>query len=40
MIDRIIGYDEDLKCPIYTSDLYPYDDYIGYEKENGEVFLF
>lgn len=38
MIDRIIGYDEnDL---IYMSDLYPYENYIGYENENHEVVLY
>lgn len=39
MIDKIVGYcEEDL--PIYSSDLYPYTEYIGYEDRNGNVILY
>ena len=40
MLDRIIGYDEDLKCPIYSSDVYPYSNYIGYEDELGNIYMY
>ena len=38
MIDRIVGYDDNFA--IYMSDLYPYDNYIGYEDENGDVHIY
>ena len=37
-IDRIIKYDDDF--PIYSSDVYPYENYIGYEDENGNIILY
>lgn len=46
MIDRIIGYMtddegwEDRTQPIYSSDLYPYSNYIGYEDGQGQVHLY
>ncbi len=46
MIDRIIGYMpddegwEDRTQPIYSSDVYPYQDYTGYEDEQGQVHLY
>lgn len=40
MIDRVIGYDEELGYEIYMSDVYPYQNYIGYENENGEIILY
>lgn len=36
MIDYIMDYKE----MIYMSDLYPYRDYIGYEKFNGEIVFY
>lgn len=27
MKDSIIGYDEEMKCPIFMSDVYPFEDY-------------
>lgn len=38
MIDHIIGWDE--KYPIYSSDINPYSNYIGYEDEKGEIHLY
>lgn len=46
MIDRIIGYMydeegyEDMDEPIYSSDVYPYSNYIGYEDEQGNIHLY
>ena len=34
-IDRIIGYCDGYA--IYTSDIYPYENYIGYETEDGKI---
>ena len=36
MIDRIIDYANG--CAVWMSDLYPYETFIGYEK-NGNVYL-
>lgn len=38
MIDHIIGWDG--KYPIYSSDINPYSNYIGYEDEKGEIHLY
>ena len=35
MIDSIIGFDEEMKCPIFMSDVYPYEDYE--EIKEGDV---
>ena len=46
MIDGIIGYMtddygyDDLNQPIYMSDVYPYNNYIGYEDDDGKVHLY
>lgn len=40
MIDRVVGHDDYFDVDIYMSDLYPYENYIGYENENGDVILF
>jgi hypothetical protein len=38
MLDRIIAYDNGY--PIFLSDIYPYEDFIGIEKSNGEVVFY
>ena len=38
MIDHIIGWDG--KYPIYSSDINPYSNYIGYEDEKSEIHLY
>ena len=38
MLDRIIAYDKGY--PIYLSDIYPYEDFIGIVKSNGEVVFY
>lgn len=40
MIDKIIGYD-DWGMPIYSSDIYYMENYIGYEDiETGNIILY
>lgn len=38
MIDRIIGWDG--SYPIYSSDIYCYTEYIGYETVDGEIIMY
>ena len=38
MLDRIIAYDNGY--PIFLSDIYLYEDFIGIEKSNGEVVFY
>lgn len=40
MIDRILDYD-DWGMAIYTSDIYPFNNYIGYEDlETGKIIFY
>ena len=38
MIDKIIYIDNGYK--VYLSDIYPYEEFIGIEKSNGEVVFY
>ena len=38
MLDKIIIYDKGY--PIYLSDIYPFEEFIGIEKSNGEVIFY
>lgn len=39
MIDRIIEWDEN-GYSIHMSDLYPYENYIGFEDEDGNIYYY
>lgn len=38
MIDKIIGYDG--QYPVYRSDVYIYENYIGYEDKDGNIYMY